>query len=147
MDMKDKRIRVGAILVLLSAAQPAWALGPGIVEGMIALVVGGPALLFLLFRLVRAAKDRKADPASQNQLVLVGFWGALFNSVWLWLLYTNDPDTFGSSDGWSKTTFVLLYLFPNAALVAFLLIKGWARRAAAVMVICLLTGCAYWVLS
>jgi hypothetical protein len=105
-------------------------------------------LIILLITLINAAtKGDKADPVSQEQWGIVAFWGALFNGLWLWLLFVFDPDTWGRGDGWGGIGFVVRYIFPNAALVIFLLFRGWARRAVAITVICLLMGGAYWILS
>ncbi|QIL78452.1 hypothetical protein [Hymenobacter sp. HDW8] len=142
--MKNGLRRIAFSLLLLSAAQPAWALGNGIVEEGFAMVAGGPVLLLLLWGLVVTAKDTKATPASQRQLVIVAVLGLLFNGLWLLLLYVFDPHTFGHGHGWGDAGFVVRYVLPNAVLVAFLLGRRLPHRAAAVAASCLVAGVFYW---
>jgi hypothetical protein len=142
-QMKNERRRIGASLLLLSAAQPAWALGDGIIEGSFAIVIGCPLLLLLLWYLVLVAKDIKVTPTSQSQLGIVAFLGLLFNALWLLLLHGFDPGTFGYGPGWSGTGFAVRYGLPNTILVAFLLYRRLTLRAAAVAASCLLLGVWY----
>lgn len=137
-----KRASIG--IVLLSAAQPAWALGDFIIPQTAGLILGGPAMLALLFALVHAGtKGTKADPAVQQQWRAAALWGTLFNGLWLWLLVIFDPSTWHMGAGWSGTGLVVRFVLPSAVLVVFLLVKGWPRRAIAVMASCLLMGVGY----
>lgn len=145
--MKNRLRRIGVSLLLLSVVPPAWVLRDSIIPQTAGLVLGGPVLLLLLFGFVWAVKDKKASPASQVQLVIVALWGLLFHDVWLWLLCIFDPNTWGMVDGWSEAGFVGRYAFPAAVLAPFLLYSRRARRAATVMVSCLLMGVEYWLLA
>lgn len=142
--MKNRLRRVGTSVLLLSATQPAWALGDSVIPQTAGLIVGGPALMALFIGLIAAAtRGDKTIPASQKRWGRVAFWGILFNSLLLCLLFVFDPATWNMSAGWSQTTFLESYLIPTAALATFLLCKGRARRAAVVTVSCLLVGISY----
>jgi hypothetical protein len=106
--------------------------------------VGGPALMALFIALADAAtRGDKTISASQKQWGRVAFWGMLFNSLLLCLLFVFDPATWSVSAGWSQATFLASYLAPTAVLATFLLWRGRARRAAVVTASCLLLGIGY----
>jgi hypothetical protein len=146
--MKNRLLRVGASLLLLSTTQPAWALGDFVIPQTAGLIVGCPLLIALFIGLLTAATRGDKTAAASQQGGRVAFWGTLFNSLWLCLLFVFDPATWSRSGSWSEAKFINAYLLPTVLLAAFLLWRGWARRAAVVTASCLLVGLGYllWVI-
>jgi hypothetical protein len=147
--MKNRLLRVSASLLLLSTTQPAWALGDFVIPQAAGLIVGCPLLIALFSSVLTAAtRGDKTASASQKQWGRIAFWGTLFNSLWLCLLFVFDPAMWSRSGSWSEAKFINAYLLPTVMLAAFLLWRGWARRAAVVTASCLLVGLGYllWVI-